>query len=69
MMDKQLVIATKDTFKDTLHLLLELAERAQDVGYPGNGVEIYVPDYLMDSYIKATTPRAKRAKKDREEEG
>jgi len=69
MEERQLIIATKDSLKATLRQLLELAERPQDVGYPGNGVDIYVPAYLMDKYIKATTPRAKRAKLDKEEEG
>jgi hypothetical protein len=55
MRERQLIITTQDSLKATLKQLLGLANRPQDIMYP------------MDKYIKATTPRARRAKTDKEE--
>lgn len=68
MTERQVIIAPQGKVRDTLVLLLDLAQRPQDVGYPGNGREIEVPDYLMDAYIKATVPPRKRAARKTSEE-
>lgn len=68
MTEKQLIIMEAGKTKETLTLLLGLADRPQDVAYPGNGHDVYVPDYLMDRYIKATTPPRKRAKNTEKED-
>lgn len=59
----QTIIVAKSDVKDTIRLLLELADRPQDVYYPGNGVEFLVPDYLIEKYISATAPDTPPAKK------
>lgn len=68
MTERQVIIAPQGQVRQTLVVLLGLAQRPQDVHYPGNGREIEVPDYLMDAYIKATAPPRKRAAKKTPEE-
>lgn len=60
MTELQTVIAPDGKVRETLVHLISLADRPQDVHYPGNGREIHVPDYLMDRYIKATQPAPKK---------
>lgn len=66
MTQLQTIIAPTGRTRETLVLLLDLADRPQDIHYPGNGREVDVPVYLMDRYIKATQPppRKRAAKKE-----
>lgn len=71
MIERPVVIAPEGKLKETLKLLLDLANRPQDVAYPGNGSEILVPEYLAEAYMKATDPAPpprKRASKKEEKE-
>lgn len=70
MKERPVIIAPQGELKETLKALLDLAERPQDVSYPGNGLEITVPDYLAEAYMRATAPppRKRAAKKEEKED-
>lgn len=63
----ELVIAPEGKLAETIRELLELAERPQDVMPTGSSLEIHVPAYLAEAYVKSKKPRRKRAQKEEEE--
>lgn len=63
------IVVAKSEVKNTLVLLLGLADRPQDIWYPGNGVEIDVPSYLAARYDEAVNPKPRRTRANKSKEG